>query len=84
VADVIGGAGGNGVSWIGGVRGRRGFQQGLGSGRARVRARCEVAVEGRDSVVALGLGMDPAETVQDTVSMVLGCPHCLLEPLRHP
>jgi len=39
---------------------------------------------GRDSVGALGLGVDPAGAARDAVSMVLSCPHRPLEPLAAP
>ena len=39
---------------------------------------------GRDSVGALGLGVDPAGAARDAVNMVLSCLHRPLEPLAAP
>jgi DNA-binding HxlR family transcriptional regulator len=46
--------------------------------------RCGATVDARDTVVAPGPGLDPAEPAQDPVSMALTRPHRLLEPLRQP
>jgi DNA-binding HxlR family transcriptional regulator len=46
--------------------------------------RCGAAVDARDTVVAPGPGLDPAQPAQDAVSMALTHPHRLLEPLRQP
>jgi hypothetical protein len=37
----------------------------------------------RDTVVAPGPGLDPAQPAQDAVSMALTRPHRLSEPLPH-
>jgi hypothetical protein len=53
----------------------------MGDGRW---TRCGGDVRVRDSVGALGLGLDPAGAAQDAVGMVLFRAHRLLEPLAVP
>src|SRR5882757_8068243 len=45
--------------------------------------RCGASGPARDTVVAPGPGLDPAQPAQDAVSVALTRPHRLLEPLRH-